>query len=337
HGWHYIATFLLKDNLSRYTEPVWGPRRGIFFYFPVLLGDMFPWSVFLIAAFGFQIANFRLQAFRSTRHSDEKQAHTWMLLWIWIAVIVGFYSLSRNKEDLYILPVYTATAALVGNTLANFTAAIRNQSVRNRVLRWTTAILALLLIAIGAGALYLFGNAASGYRLAGAKAIGYMALAGGIVALAMALMKRDFFAVVGTGLAVVAVNWVFVLWTLPDFERFKPARPMCEIISARAAPDALVGYYRFASPSMSFYLRRPIFEYYDPQELASALASGREVYCLMEYKDYEVLRRSHSGPIYILASRPIFQVKLRSLLDRREPPQVVLISNKKKDGIASQE
>ncbi|HXG68337.1 MAG TPA: glycosyltransferase family 39 protein, partial [Blastocatellia bacterium] len=47
HGWHYIATFLLKDNLSRYTEPVWGPRRGIFFYFPVLLGDMFPWSVFL--------------------------------------------------------------------------------------------------------------------------------------------------------------------------------------------------------------------------------------------------------------------------------------------------
>src|SRR5215216_15451 len=49
HGWQYIEMFILKDNLSRYTEPVWGPRRGFFFYLPVIIGDMFPWSLFLIS------------------------------------------------------------------------------------------------------------------------------------------------------------------------------------------------------------------------------------------------------------------------------------------------
>ena len=47
HGWHYIKSFLLDDNISRYTQPVWGPRRSLFFYIPVLAGDLLPWSVLL--------------------------------------------------------------------------------------------------------------------------------------------------------------------------------------------------------------------------------------------------------------------------------------------------
>jgi hypothetical protein len=31
---------------------------------------------------------------------------------------------------------------------------------------------------------------------------------------------------------------------------------------------------------------------------------------------------------YVLASRPVFQVKLKSIFDKVEPPQVVIISNK---------
>jgi 4-amino-4-deoxy-L-arabinose transferase-like glycosyltransferase len=37
HGWAHIESFILKDNLSRYTQPIWGPRRGFFFYVPALL------------------------------------------------------------------------------------------------------------------------------------------------------------------------------------------------------------------------------------------------------------------------------------------------------------
>src|SRR5258706_3061155 len=50
HGWLYIKPFLLQDTLSRYPQPVWGPRRPIFFYLPVIAGDLFPWSLFLCFA-----------------------------------------------------------------------------------------------------------------------------------------------------------------------------------------------------------------------------------------------------------------------------------------------
>jgi hypothetical protein len=139
-------------------------------------------------------------------------------------------------------------------------------------------------------------------------------------------MGKRLAAVLASVIAVIVFNWVFVLRTLPDFERYKPVRALCELISSRP-PDALAGYYRLASPSMSFYLRRPIFEYYSREEIDSALGSGKDVYCVMTAADYDSLKPQLGVPTYVLASRPMFQVKLKGLLDKVEPPQVVLISN----------
>jgi hypothetical protein len=127
---------------------------------------------------------------------------------------------------------------------------------------------------------------------------------------------------------LIAANWVFALVALPDFERYKPVPEASELIRANAGQGALVGYYRFASPSMVFYLKRPIFEYYRQEQIKEALESGRDVYCLMSIQDYEALKQSLGVPTYVLASYPVFQVKLKGILDRAGLPQVVLISNK---------
>jgi len=47
-GWDAIASFLLQENLARYTEGVGAPDRGPFFYLPVVFTDLyFPWSLLL--------------------------------------------------------------------------------------------------------------------------------------------------------------------------------------------------------------------------------------------------------------------------------------------------
>jgi hypothetical protein len=79
---------------------------------------------------------------------------------------------------------------------------------------------------------------------------------------------------------------------------------------------------------MIFYLRRPIFEYYKPEEVERAFASGKDVYCLISAHDYEAIKDTLPVATYILASRPVFQVKLKGVFDKVEPPQVVIISNK---------
>ena len=327
HGWLYIKSFLLDDNISRYTEPVWGPRRGLFFYVPVIVGDMFPWSLFLLA--GLWVAASRVLRMKFFR-KDESNLEYFdsplrfhppaILLLVWMAVIVVFFSISSNKEDLYILPIYPAAAAVVGGMLAQMSGA--RASLR-RPFGAAAAIIGILLAAGGAAILYLLSQS---YELAGSLIIGYVAIIGGLIAIAAALTKKELAAVLCTAAAVIVINWVFVLKTLPDFERYKPARTFSEIIKAEAAPDALVGYYRLASPSMSFYLRRHIFEYYRPEELQAAFSSGKKVYCLIAAEDYEAIKASLPGETLILASQPVFRLKLRSILDRNEIPQVLLIT-----------
>lgn len=320
HGWDYIEAFILRDNLSRYTQPVWGPRRGVFFYVPVILGDMFPWSLFLITALWMAMKK-RLPASVRARFRIEDEPfksgemNLSLLLWIWVAVIIIFFSLSRNKEDLYILPCYAAAAAVIGGVLAQVSA------------RWIMILLASLILLIGAFVLYIFGGYTEAPPLAGSSILGIMALAGGTVALVLVLSRRGRAAVIATALTIIILNYIFVLRTLPDFERYKPVKVFSGVIKSEASPDALVGYYRFASPSMVFYLHRPVFEYYDQDDLLAAFSSGKEVYCLIKDEDYRTVR-DVLPPTYILASRPVFQVKLKSIFERVERPQVLLISNK---------
>ena len=341
HGWLYIKSFLLLDNISRYTQATWGPGRGPLFYLPVLIGDMFPWSLFLPAALWLQSSRsikFIKSIRASTKTDDQKdqngiykrESHA-LLLIIWIIVIVGFFSLSRSKEDLYILPVYPAAAALVGGLLSGYIKQKLSPAWR-RATVWTAAILASIIALIGAAALYLFALTAH-YNLAGTRIMAFVALAGGIAASGAALFKKPLIPLAITAVVFVTLNWIFALQTLPDFERFKPVRPFCEMIKSEALADAQVGYYKFAAPSMVYYLRRPIFEYYRPEELQAAFSSGKAVYCLMTLQDYEAIKDSLPAPTYILASRPVFQVKLKVVLEKTEPPQVVLISNR--DGASS--
>jgi 4-amino-4-deoxy-L-arabinose transferase-like glycosyltransferase len=335
HGWRYITTFILQDNISRYTQATWGPERGPFFYATVVVGDFFPWSIFLAAAAVLAIRRvvghrsresqpgIALKGAAADESEGERQRQARALLVIWIIVIIIFFSLSRSKEDLYVLPVYTAAAAIVGRRLACFVVRLAPHTT----LRWAAVIAGGAILLMGAGTIYLFNEAAQIYRLAGVAALGWAALVGGGVAAAAALAKRRTVAVVIIAMTVAALHWIFVLRTLPDFERYKPVAPLSAVIAANAAPDALAGYFRLASPSMVFYLRRPIFEHFHEEELQAAFASGKEVYCLMTARDYEAIK--HTLPATsVLASHPIFQVKLRSILNNGDLPQVVLITNK---------
>ena len=69
------------------------------------------------------------------------------LLWCWIAAIVGFFSLSVAKQDLYIFPIVSAVAALGGVTIAR-------GLTDERWKKWVSATLAVAgaLLALASGA-----------------------------------------------------------------------------------------------------------------------------------------------------------------------------------------
>jgi len=317
HGWVYIREFFIDENLMRYAEPVGAARRGVLFYFPVLLTDLFPWSLLLPVALGSAWTVFAEVGSATVAGRNRVQR----ILLSWIAAIVLFFTFSRTKEDLYIFPAVAAEAALIGVVLAR---AFQGEGPRG-VVRWSLILAGALVGLIGIG---LFGLAVSGtqYQLAGTRAVALMAVAGGAQVLMAAWRRRWRAGVLGLASALAAMSWVFVLVTLPDFERYKPVAPLVDIIKQRAAPRARIGYYRFAMPSMAFYLRRPVFESFDPDSVRSVFASG-EAYCLMTAEDYEAVK-DLLGPTYVIARRPLFDVRVRSLVEGRALPDILVVSNR---------
>jgi 4-amino-4-deoxy-L-arabinose transferase-like glycosyltransferase len=243
---------------------------------------------------------------------------------LWVSVIVVFFSVSRSKEDLYILPAYTGAAALIGSAAAIW---LGEPQTRSRPLTVALTVAGLLIGGLGLVTLSSFSHMAESYRIRGVWTIATAAAAGGVLVAVFCISNRRVAAMATMAIALITANWIFAIRTLPAFETLRPVRALCEVIKSNAGEDALVGYYKFASPSMVFYLRRQIFEYYDRAEIERAFSSGREVYCIMTQEEYLAVKGSLPAEAGVLATHPLFRVKFRSIFERAEPARVLLISN----------
>ena len=306
HGWEYISSFIFGENLGRYAEAIGEQSRGMLFYIPVMLADLFPWSPMIPVALWWAMRN-------------EREHRIAGLLVVWIAAIVAFFSLSGTKEDLYILPIVPAEAALIGAMLA--------KAIDGRSVAWATGATAVLLAATGAAALWVFGIAHR-YSLAGAVVVGWVALAGGLVGLVWVIRRRVCASVVTLAASLVVIVWCAVLYTLPDFERYKPVRPFSDIIRARASVGAIVGSYKFSLPSMVFYLHRPVMEVVLPDHLRAVFYSSSDVYFIMAEDEYNSIKDRLPVETFVLARQRMFDVKPKNFLDGSELPQFVLVSNR---------
>jgi 4-amino-4-deoxy-L-arabinose transferase-like glycosyltransferase len=310
HGWAYIGAFIFGENLGRYADAVGEQSRGVLFYLPVMLADLFPWSFLIPLALWW--------AARERAHSPIAR-----LLLMWTVAIVVFFSFSGTKEDLYILPIVTAEAALIGGMLAR---AIEGDPAR-RAVSWASALTGLLLFVAGTALVWVFA-VIDRYSLVGGTFVGVVAAAGGAGALVLSFRQRLFAAAATVAGSLVLINWCVVLCTLPDFERYKPVRPFSDVIRSRASVGAIVGSYKFSLPSMVFYLHRPVMEVVLPDHLRAVFHSPSDVYFIMAESEYRSIRERLPVATYVLARQSMFDLKPRNFLDGSELPQFVLISNR---------
>jgi 4-amino-4-deoxy-L-arabinose transferase-like glycosyltransferase len=214
YGWTYITSFFIGENIERYTSGT-GVQisRGPWFYLPVVISDSFPLSMYLFPAVAFWFAD---------RRRDHVAADAGLrvrtLLWLWIIVIVGFFSASAAKQDLYIFPIVPAVAALGGCAIARAVDASGREATPPRNMVLTTMVTGLILIVIGAGLIYLLRMVGLMQALNGTTAAGAIALAAGAIVIGLSARANVAAAVISVCVASLAFNWVLVLRTLPSFE-----------------------------------------------------------------------------------------------------------------------
>ena len=231
--------------------------RPVWWYLPVVFSDSFPWSLFLFPAAALW---FRERAPGARAGDVGFRIRT--LLWIWILVIVGFFSLSAGKQDLYIFPIVPAVVALAGVVIAR--ALDRRGAGRAADLTLVTAVIGGLLVVRRRGFLALFNSALAVYALAGSALVG-------VDRRSPAAPRRCCSRGAGASAprswpspcALIVVNWMFVLRVLPSFEAYKPAPGLAAVLEERAGPSDVIVTYNVALPSLVYYLRRHIDVFYD--------------------------------------------------------------------------
>jgi 4-amino-4-deoxy-L-arabinose transferase-like glycosyltransferase len=318
-GWTHITGFFIGENLERYTSLVGPQSRGPLFYLPVIVTDSLPWSLFLPAVLASWLAD------RRARPRDpDLRVRTLLLLWI--VVIVGFFSLSQTKQDLYIFPIVAAVAALGGDLVARALSEPAPQGAER--VEWVTLLVSsALLVAAGGSILYVFGPGGT-YDLDGAAIAGWLAIAGGIL-VAGAVVRRRLLAAVAVLLTVlIAFNWTLSLRVLPSFEKYKPVPALSEAIRERVREGDLVAHFDVALPSMVFYLRRHIDVLFEKDAFVRTMRSASTVFAVLPEHQYGELEDELGMPTCVLARRPTADVKLREILSFQPPPAVVLVSTR---------
>ncbi|ACD96977.1 phospholipid carrier-dependent glycosyltransferase [Trichlorobacter lovleyi] len=97
--------FFIREHFQRYTSTIHRRSQPFWFFLPILLLTMLPWSFFLPGSF--------TKAWQQ-RHNNRG---TTLFLLLWPLVIILFFSLSSSKLIPYILPTFPPLALLLAHRI----------------------------------------------------------------------------------------------------------------------------------------------------------------------------------------------------------------------------
>lgn len=327
HGWMYIAPFFLRDNLGRFAAETFGPSRGFHYYAPVFLADFFPWSFLSLGALVV------LWLRRKTESPLKNPAFGLPLFWC--GLIFVLFSLSKNKQEYYIAPMYPAASLLLAGVLERTAFALRDRAAGWRS-GWFLGICrfaALLTLVIGVSLPYVcttfMPHAPPMLHYGPSLLVG---------AGAGLLIWRTFARKPGQSLAALSMTFwcIFALssiYYVPALETWRPVKSLCRTIERVWAPGDEAGYFRTALPSMVFYLRRPIFEESDREQMLRRFESSKRVFCVLSREDFAYFVTRSELDLHIVDRRPRFALRFRDLLNSRSfsGEELLLVSNRPQD------
>ncbi len=100
--------FFIHEHFARYASKAHNRPGPIWYFVPILLVGMLPWTGFLVEA--------ARDAWREGNPGQHFRPHRFLL--IWIVTVFGFFSVSSSKLPAYLLPVVPAMAVLIGHVLS---------------------------------------------------------------------------------------------------------------------------------------------------------------------------------------------------------------------------
>jgi 4-amino-4-deoxy-L-arabinose transferase-like glycosyltransferase len=324
HGTAYLESFFLADNLERFATDRFNAPRAYWFYVPILVGGLFPWTMFLL------VLPWRRARALLQRKSPLSGVEWRLVLWALIPFL--FFTASIGKQPRYILPVLPPVALLLASALAARTDGTRTSPASRRELSVATGLTAMVFAALGV-LLYRAGpiliNAYPSMTLLGV---------GVLWAAALLLIWTTLQGAWSTLPWRMAVCGALVLLTM-QFGALAGRRPeavesVAATVLASRDTTTRVGTLRVLERNLGFYTGLPLVQVFDDRQAADFLQSDERVILVGRDTDLLRLQQSLSFPLKALGSVDYIDpasIRLSTLLSplpRRDVSTLMVISNR---------
>lgn len=238
----FFQFFFLTQQFSRFlTTQSFNNQVPIWFYVPIVVIGLFPWTLFVVQAF-----HQKIKAIWQDRYHHSTE----LFLLLWFTVIFIFFSIPHSKTIGYILPIFPALALLIGHYLSVvWDEKSKGISVAGLIFIGLSAVIFLVcLIAPSVKAMHVANNLHSYIYIIG---MGFL-VAGLLVFLTRSRPKKYF-------IGILTVLMVVVLLTLSaSLSAFnqKSAKPLAmQIKPYLTSDDEIVTFYKYYQ-DLPVYLER---------------------------------------------------------------------------------
>lgn len=303
-GQQFIDSYVLYNNVQLFAAPLY--RRGFypFFYVRVALSALFPWTLICIGGL--------IDAWRYRRDGDALSPRR-VMLWAWIAVVFGFFSMSRFKLDHYIFPLAPAACLLAADA---WQSAAVDTSRRYPFTSWSLLLIGMVLAALGVLGVVVV--ATIDLSLPPISMALFLGIALASLAWVGFLRARQFrptlkgWRLIAILLAlyagVVGVGFPALNATRPGAQLGRWLRPRV------AAADHIVIYRQGRwKASLRFYVRHPVQQTELAKELLDTWQSPGRTYVVMAESDLDALRQAGLPVIEVHSERAVVRNRGRYL------------------------
>jgi 4-amino-4-deoxy-L-arabinose transferase-like glycosyltransferase len=246
----FLHVFFIEHNFQRYLTPIFQHSQPFWFFVPVLLGEVFPWTLLIVP-----------MLIGAKRGSTEWRRSPTLFFACWVIVPLVFFSFSESKLPGYILPAEPILVLLMAHALSRL---MDGGGFGARL--WVACIgFSFPLLALLSPLELRRLPVESGMNAAGAwMPILVLGSAGGIVCALLALLRWERAAIAGLAILIATLGVVANVKILPRLDPYFSARQAARISSEQVPSSgqlSILGTDRSLQFGLEYYLGHSVPEW----------------------------------------------------------------------------
>ncbi|HKV27646.1 MAG TPA: glycosyltransferase family 39 protein [Candidatus Acidoferrales bacterium] len=265
----FFRTFILLHNFERYLTPVFQHREPFWFFVPIILLSLLPWTALLVSA--------ALDGRRIFRNGEWRTSSGFFIA-CWAIFPFIFFSFSQSKLPGYILPVFPPLALLMARSFACAIEWARRKT------QWIGVATGMMSVALGVTGAIGF-HRLPPYEPPYQQGVNHLALAAlligvvtGVVIEFVSLVQKPWLVLAISALVSATLIEIAAIRVLPQLDGFVSTRSLARDIHKILPPDeaiyAVGDINRNCDYGLRFYLDQNTIAQFHPGRAADFVLLG---------------------------------------------------------------